>query len=462
MRRWIAGLSVVVVLSLIMTACGGGGSSNVVRGTTQPTGTVYMTGSDAPLPSVLSFQVTITSATLSNGSTSVALISEPTTIEFSRLLGLRTLLSLNSAPAGSYNSISVTLSNPVISYLDLTTNPASVSTINGTLSRSTININFQQPLVINDQGMGGLHFHFNLRNSLLVDGAGQLTGTVDPHIQIRPLMVNDDDAVIDELRGGLVSVDTANSKFVIQRPNGRNITVKVDSNTAWDGTDTLATLSVPAVMEVAGTVQADGTVLASRVQVITRDRGFVAGIVLGTTPATGAADSVTLLVREEIPAVPGVDVGKPATLAISNSTVFDIYRMDLPVESLLFNRSQLVKGQRVSVGGTFNSANPPTLDTRRVVLHRQGLEGTVVANSLNVTSGNNGSFMLNANGMFGYLFGAPIEVRTTGNTRFKNLSGLSDAGSQTGPIVVVGLLLKDNSGNPVLVASWVGKPDPAN
>lgn len=459
MRRVFAGLAIALILVFVSTSCGGGSNSIITSGSTTKTATVYMTGSDAPLPSVLAFQIGIQSITLYNGSTNVSLVSDASTIEFSRLLGLRTLLGLNSIPAGTYTSATVVLANPVISYLDITTTPASVKTINGTLLNNTVTFTLAQPLTVTENGLGGLHLHFDLQKSIQVNGTGDITGVVDPKIQIRSLTLNDDDATVDEFRGSLVSVNAATNTFVIQRPNGRQFTIHVDSNTDWDGTDTINTIAPPLIMEVSGTVQADGSLLATDVEAITRDNAYLGGIVLNGLPTAGPANSVTILVREEVPVLPGIDVGKPATLNLNSNTAFNIYKMRLPVDAYLFNSSQLVVGQRVSIGGAINTTvSPATFDTRRVVLHRQGLNGSYVASSLQVTSGNAGSFQLNVNGLHGYLFGGPIKVMTNGATRFRNIANLSAVANTTGPIYVVGLLLKDpGTGNPVLVAGLVGQ-----
>lgn len=459
MRRILATLATLAILIFAATSCGGG-SSTTTTGSSPKTATVYMTGSDAPLPSVLSFQVDIQSITLYNGTTSVPLVSESSTLDFSRLIGLRTLLGLNSIQPGTYTSATITLANPKISYLDTSTTPASIKMIDGTLLNNTVTFTLAKSLNVTENGLGGLHLHFDLKQSIKVDGTGNITGQVDPKIQIRTLTVNDDDATIDELRGSLISVDSANNQFVIQRPNGRQFTIHVDSNTNWDGTDTINTIAPPLVMEIAGTVQADGTILATDVEAITRDSAFLEGIVLNESPTSGPANNVTVLVRDEIPVVSGINVGEPATLNINSSTVFKIFKMRLPVDAYLFNASQLVVGQRVSLGGAIDTTTTPeSFDTRTVVLHRQGFEGAYVANSLQVTSGNNGSFQLNVNGLHGYLFGAPIKVLTSNVTRFHNIANLSAVANATGDIFVAGLLLKDpNTGAPVLVAGVVSQP----
>jgi hypothetical protein len=455
MRKVILTLITVLGASLFLTSCAGGPGGN---STTQfsKSGTVFITGSDAPLASVLSFQITVNSLTLSDGSNSVSVLNAPATIEFSRLLGLRTLLALNSVPAGQYKSATVSISTPVISFLDLSTNPASVGKINGTLTTGTITVNFRQPLTIADSGIGGLHFHFDLRNSIQLDSTGQVTGVVNPHIGIRPLTIDDDDAEVDELKGGLVSTNVAGNSFVLQRPDGRNITVNVNSQTMIEGASGLSGLVPPAFIEVSGKIQADGSLLADHVEFFTAERAFLSGLVLNPIPPTGVASSVTMLVNEELPSLAGIPVGGASTINISSATDFDIFRWNMPVSTFLFNNSQLVRGQRIAVGGAINTTtNPASLDTRRVVLYRQGLDGNVSANSVVVQSGNTGTFQLAANGFFGFLFGGPVKVQTSDATRFRDVAGLSGLKSVTVPVRVVGLLLKDSSGNPVLVANRV-------
>lgn len=439
--------------ALLLVSCGGGGgSASLDAGSSPRSGTVFVNVSDAPLPSVLAFSVTVNSLSLTGSGGSVDVLGGPSTVEFSRLLGLRTLLALNSVPEGTYNSATITLAGPVISYLDLSTNPASVGTINGSLTTTTLTIALNPPLVVSAGGLAGLHLDFRLRESLQLDGGGQITGVVDPHLRLRPLPPGAEEAFIDELRGGLTSVNVAGNSFVLQRRTGRAITVRVDGNTVFEGTTGLATMAPPAVVEVSGHVQADGSILASSVELLTTDSAFVGGVVLGVSG--NPADSVTLLVREEIPDLADIQVGRPATIALDASTHFDIHHLELPIENLLFNRSSLVLGQRIAVGGAIDQG---TIAARRVVLRRQGLDGEANPGSLVVVSGNRGHFDLVANGFFGYLFAAPLRVRTSEHTTFVNLNGLSAVGDFPGArLRVAGLLLRDpNTGNPVLVAGRV-------
>jgi hypothetical protein len=126
----------------------------------------------------------------------------------------------------------------------------------------------------------------------------------------------------------------------------------------------------------------------------------------------------------------------------------------------LFNNSALAAGQVVDVGGSLTTTNGvATMTVHRVVLRRQGQEGTWVPGSTVVQSGNAGSFQLNDNWTAGVLLPNPLIVLTTNSTVFINLSGLSGlSGSQSMPVGVVGFILIDPStSQPVMVARVVSQ-----
>ena len=443
----------LLLLTVITIACGGGSSSSTGAKSAQQA-SVFVTGEDAPLPSVLAFNVTLNSITLNNGSTDVPVLSAPQTIDFARLLGLRTLVAFNTVPSGTYGSATIQLANPVISYLDLSTTPPSVATINGTLTNSTITVALTKPMVVGPNGLAGLHMEFDLRQSLAVDATGQVTGSVNPQIGLRPVRSTDSEAVITDLRGGLVSVGT--NSFVLQRIGGHDITIDVDSNTKYNGTNNLGTLVAPAVIEVDGRVQADGSVLASEVEVVCRDAAFLSGRIVAVNPASGPAQTVTLLVGEELPAISNIQVGFPTTINVSAVTDYDIRRFDNWFTNFLFNDASMVVGQRIAMGGTIDTGTGNFVPSR-IVLRRQGVEGDLVQGSVNIVSGNQGDFQVQNNRMMGYLLGGPLTVQTGDLTLFFNINGLG--GLQSGgslKLAAGGLMLKDpTTGNPQLWARGV-------
>ena len=459
MRRLAFGLFLIVLVALAtLSGCGSSPSSPIAQ---QQNSMVVVTGQDSPIQGVLSFLVTIDSITLgtgiSNGTVTGAqtVLNTPTTVDFARFLGLRTLLGLQSVSPGTYTVAQIVVENPVISVLNLgppptvSTQPLPFAAGGGTF---TLNVALNPSMTVSANGLGGVTMHFDLRNSLVTDVTGNITA-VNPMISFRALQVpSDPDWEIDELRGTVVSVSAPNS-FVLQRVGGRQFTIDVNNQTDFEGVaSSINNLTAGTLVDVSGQAQQDGSILADAVESYTTDHEFLEGIVLSTTPSSGAATGLTLLVRDQIPVVQGISIGNTANVAVSNTTDFDIYHLNLPITQLLFNDSMMVVGQAVGVGGTVDTTtSPPTLDARRVVLHRQGVDGQAVSGTINL---NTGTFQLQNNGFWGYVLQAPVNILTTNFTQFINVSGLS-AITPSMQLRVTGLLLRDGSGNPVLVAGRV-------
>src|SRR5579884_3912974 len=104
LKKWLRGLfSLALGGTLAWTLGGcGGGMMNTPPVSQAQSGTVFISGSDAPLASVISFQVDITgiSVTDANGN-SQSVLNGTQTVDFARLNGLRTLLDINTIPAGT-------------------------------------------------------------------------------------------------------------------------------------------------------------------------------------------------------------------------------------------------------------------------------------------------------------------------------------------------------------------------
>ena len=458
MRRLIFLITLAVILASVLIGCGGGSNNNVA--TTQ-SASVFVTGGDAPLPSVLSFNVTLTSLKL-DGTTE--LLTAPTTVDFARLLGLRTLLGFNTVPAGTYNNLTISMSDPSIAFLDLTTTPPSVSNITGTFKDSggnnvpstTFSVALTRPLTVSSSGLVGLHFDFNLRNSIAVDGTGQITGVINPVVKVKPVAQTDPDAEVNDLRGGLVSVNTAANSFVLQRIGGHDITIDVNAGTNFSGNFTLATLPNPSVIEVDGDVQADGSIMAESVEVVSTEKAFISGRIIAVNPTAGPVQTVTLLVGEELPDVPSVPVGTITTIDVSQVTNYSIRLLDNWLTSFVFNNTSLVPGQRIAMGGSIDSATSAFVPSH-IILRRQGVVGDLVLNSAVINNGNAGSFQLQNNHMLGYVLAAPLSVETSNSTKFTNLNGLADIQSGGNmSLATYGLILKDPvSGNPTMYAHRV-------
>jgi hypothetical protein len=118
----------------------------------------------------------------------------------------------------------------------------------------------------------------------------------------------------------------------------------------------------------------------------------------------------------------------------------------------LFSASSLVVGQRIFVGGTYQSnAFIPDM----VSLRRQGVIGSLVANSVSITSDNLGSYQMQNDLLMSYSAGGPFTVYTGNLTTFVNINGLSGL-QAAGAVNLVsrGLVFYDpNTSKPIV---WAG------
>ena len=104
-EKWLGTIAGIAALGVGLTGCGGGTSSPAGSTTTSESGQVFVSGTDAPLPSVVSFEVDITGMTVSDGTNApMSVLNGTQTVDFARLDGLHTLLDLNTIPAGSYRA----------------------------------------------------------------------------------------------------------------------------------------------------------------------------------------------------------------------------------------------------------------------------------------------------------------------------------------------------------------------
>jgi Domain of unknown function (DUF4382) len=453
-------LSIFAILSL--SSCGGGSNSLVDPTPQAQSANVFSVVTDAPLPSVVSCEITITGVTLYNGMNNVPVMTQtPQVIDFARLSGLHQLMDLNTVPTGTYSSATVTLANPpVIGYLDTSVSPPIVNSMNGSLTTSTVTVQFAQPFVLNDNDMVGLRMEFDLRKSIQVDGSGNFTGQVTPTFYMKLLAAGDSNVSIDDFHAGFVGTGD-NGAFTVQGPHGRQWTVQPSNSTVWDDPSVaVSSFNSNTILSISGQLDpVTKDIDASEIEVVSMD-GFVLGGLLTyvNPPSPAPATTADLYVRYEVPDVVGLEPGDIESLTLDGSEQYRIANIKNPITTLLFNNTLLAPGQRVDIGGKITTTNGvDTLTPHRVVLRRQGQAGDWVVGSTVVQSQNAGSFQLNDQWTAGVLLPQPLTVLTTNDTNFINLSGLSAlTGTNPIPIRVVGFILVDSATNqPVMVARSV-------
>jgi len=441
----ILGIALSLALSMLGASCGGGSSSSPVS--SSQSSAVFVTGEDAPLASVVGFDVTINSITL-NGNNGSPQVSP---------------LAFNTVPADTYNSATFSLSSPAISWVDMSTTPPSIgapitvyfSPTTGSATQTTVTVNFPTAMVVGSNGLAGLRMEFDIRQSVAVDGSGQITGAVNPVIYANAVKASDPNGQVTDLTGGLVSANAASNSFVIQGPYGRQLTVDVSNTTQFNSGWNINDLATPAFVGVQGSFQADGSLMASNVEVITTSQAFLSGRVLAVNPTSGPVQQITLWVGETSADLVS-DVDSIQTIDVSAVTKYDMCFFDNLFTNALFNDSSVIVGQRIFIGGSYSSG---VFTPQMISLRFQGVYGTL--GTVSIISGNVGTFQMQNNGLIGYsLGGSPLTVATANATLFINttgLSGLQSSGSI--PLVAGGLLFVDpTTSTPVMAAAVVADP----
>ena len=468
-KKWMNGL-LAVTLTVLASGCGMG-SSYTPPVQTQ-SGTVFVTGTDAPLPSVVSFQVDITGMSVTDASNNTQPVMMGTsTIDFARLNGLRTLLDISSIPPGTYSSVTVTLANPQIGYLNVAnpqTNPPTrptISTLDSTpqsspqlsLTTSRVKINLASPLVVHPGDVVGLGFEFDIRKSVALDGNGQITGMITPTLGLKAITSSDADAYVDEFIAGVVTINGGNN-FTIQGPHGHTFTVNVTDQTEWEGNETINDLTNTSIVAISGTLdRTSSSFLADTVAIVSQDKFYAGGLLTFVDPQVGAATDIDMFMRDVLPSGTGFKSGQISTIDLTGNENYFIYWMhnhfvNPRFSNIFFNSSLMVAGQHVSIGGPFSNG---TLTVKRVVLRHEGHTGGWVVGSTNAGTSN---FQFDSNGLAGVLFNGPVTVYVTPFTRFGGgLTSINDLkGNAVIPLRVVGLVLKDPiSSQPVFVARSV-------
>ena len=424
MRRFSLAL-ISGLLTLALFGCSGA-SSNSNSNDSNPS-PMFITGEDAPVSSVVAFNITIDKITLNNQTSTVTALDTPTAVDFGRLVGLRSLLGFNMVTPGVYTSATVTFEAsspaPTVNYVDLTTTPPSLGMATGVLSTSTVTVSFPagKPLTVSGNGLAGLHMDFDLHDSLAIDNNGQLiinNGQINitPKLDVMAVSASDELGQITYFLGNVVSVGS--DSFVMQGPYGFQEVIDVNSNTQFNGSNSLSSLTPNAIVCIEGTVQADGSILASSVELITTDKAFISGRIL----AISSGPVVTMFVGEELGTSATIPVDSVYTVDLSQVSRYDICFIDNWFTNELFGPTSLVVGQRIFVGGTYQSS---VFTPDMVSLRRQGVVGSLVQGSVNITSGNIGSFAMQNDALMSYSAGGPFTVYTVNQTQFVNIDGLS-------------------------------------
>ncbi|MCI0348513.1 MAG: DUF5666 domain-containing protein [Acidobacteriales bacterium] len=462
MRLRISTVAIAAGL-LLLVACGSDQNSNLptIGGTP-----VSLSMTDAP-PSgvtVLSFEVTLTSAVLQSapgGPGNFSLLQAPIEIEVKKLETETAFLNTSAVPPGTYNGIVVGFSNPEITILNNSGSSiagcanGAVCELRPPLSSGTISFSGPPfPLTIVAGQPIGLVLDLDVNNSIQ---SGFAINPAISFVQSPVLQPTGQIEEIEDLTGRVTGKDPANNQFTLQIRNGQSLTIRVDGNTEFEDFDEMAlansfaSLATGQIVEVDLRLMAGGMLVAKKVELEQEEadeqelEGTVVSIDLASNPPR-----LQMVITEEEPDVPGIDVGNLATVIIQNGAQFRVDNDGLEVSSSLFFASpaDLLAGQNIQVRLRSGSAGT-SIVTDRVRLRRSRFTANVKSKAGDTFIVDNlPSIFTSANPAI-----TEIEVRTSEDTNFNHVANL--AALNTGDRVSLRGLLFKTAGNPVLVAGKV-------
>jgi hypothetical protein len=433
-----------LLAALMTSSCGGTGSTS---GTGTQSAGVFTMATDSPtLPSIVSAQVSLASITLSDGTgstpTANLLTNPPEMVDFAKLNGLHGLVDVNNVTPGPYSTANILVSGVTIQYLDTSVSPPTLTTVSATVQPMNVSVPLDNSVVINNSDFVGFFMDLDLGQSIQIAADGTIT--FNPTFDVNVISADDANAYIDELPGGVMQASSDGSSFTMQGPHGRIYTVDVTSQTNIDTTDPVSSFTTNTIVEVSGTLnRVTRDIQATDIVVVSSDHFVVEGLNTFVQTSGGQVNGVNLYARAELPDLAGYPLGAIDPIALTGSERYMI--ANLPLSSLVLSSSNLLAGQRLTLGGALNTSNaPPTLSVHRVIFDLMGQRGTWAIGSTVINADGTATFGLNDNYLAGVLLPQPLTVQTEPFTKFINLSGLSAlSGSTAIPLRVVGFIFVD-------------------
>ena len=423
-----------LLISLLVAGCSGGSSSDVVTPPPPQLGTssVRVNFGDAPADSIVAFEITITSVTLtpSGGGAAVTVLSTPTRIELTHLSATVEPLRILNVQEGSYTSATINVSNPEVKIIDSGTGlPVE---LNASLASSSATVSFNPAINVGTTPIA-LNFDFNLAASVAI---APPNATVTPTFTGSLAAVaaqneqEEENGEIEDITGAVTG--TSGSSFTISVPQtAQNLTFATNASTAFEAPLTgVASLTTGLIVEVDAVTQTDGSLLATKVEAeIENDNDAleVEGLVtalIGLPPTgfqmvvqDGAASGATA------PAL-----GATITVQIDSNTRFRIDDDHVDLNNLpfvaSFSANVLSPGQKVEVDTDTPATNNLLAD--KVKLKEQALRGTV---SNLATVGNQSTFDLTvpADSAFALLTAqTTLQVVRQPGTRLRGISSIAN------------------------------------
>jgi Domain of unknown function (DUF5666) len=458
-------LTIVVLAALVLlTACGGGSGSPASHSANSSSAPVSITMGDTPPAgvAVLSFEITVASATLQPGN--VPVVTNPIRIEMTKLETENAFLNTAGVAAGNYTGITVTFANPELTIKNSSAAAIGSCAVGATcelkpaLSNTTVSFTGAPfPLTLSAGSPMGLLLDFDVQNSI------QSTLAINPTISLTQLPAVQATGKLDDLDdivGQVTAKDAANNQFTLQvgGSQGQSFTITVDSNTEFgdfeeEGMSSgFAALAVNQFVKVSLKLMSGGAMVAKEVELA---ESHPEGEFEGEISSVVSPTQFKMVINEEESAVAGVQVGNEVVVNIQSGATFAICKDKLSIPSgvSFAGGSDLMIGQHVQIRptGAPSSTTPLTVSTDRVRLRISRMTARVSSISgANMVLDNLPALFTTASPAI-----TQLQVQTSSQTDFEHVSGIS--GLAAGDTVSVAGLLFKSSSTPTVVAKKVRK-----
>lgn len=393
-------------LASMLTACSGGSNSTT---TSNPSPTpaaktaVQVNMGDSPSDWMLAFSMNITSMSLTGSNGSVSVVSSSTPMEMTHLMGTMQPLAMLSAPQGTYSGASITIGSATVMYMDPTTKAAMQATIPGPM---TANVSFSSPITVGSTPMA-MGFDLDLANSVTGSAGGNLSMNPVFHVTsgMQGSTLDPSDGGIQQMMGSVSSV-SGSSFSMTSMQAAQTFTFTTNSSTVFDGTS-MSGMSSGMLAIVDATMQADGSLLATKVQSMMGSGGAMGGGIVTAVTGQPATQLTMVMQNGAGTGMMASDFAAGVTIDMNGSTTYQIDEDNMDMSGLpftpMFDVGHIYAGQSVmpiSSGGMMSGSGggmmgggsmAGTMTASNLELEPQGLSGTVATA---ISSGSATSFML--------------------------------------------------------------------
>lgn len=386
----------ITVLATFVAGCGGGGTgpSSALSGNT----TVVVLASSTANDQLVEFPLTLKSLTLTSQSGKVVtLFSAPVSAEFIHLNGNLEPLTTVSVPQDTYSSATAVYGGSAPVCVGLQSSPNEI-VIDGSLNGAgtpNVTVNVLTPITVTGTAMG-LVLNLQVSKSAPFSGgcSQALTGAVQvaPVFNLTPLTIatqptNSANGMVLGLPGAIASVSASGTGFTVSALYGYwndsmpTWQVGTNASTVFQGIGSAAGLStgMPVDMDIA--LQADGSLMATRVAVYAANATNLSlsiGQMINGSPSQSAFSGLTSEIAGDVSQMTSeFSYGNAATQISSQFTNLH----NLPFAAT-FNAANMVAGQNILVtsnAALVNGFPPLPLPLAAMTLMPQTINGTVSA-----------------------------------------------------------------------------------